>query len=194
MRRLIEQCAAAFTSPGCSPIATIEIGLRPKPIGDNPAHATQRPKGFVLDPISNGAIGRIGALIKHQRQNLTLGLWHLEELFGIFDFSRNGFFNHDVQARLERGTGQGHMAKMGRGDNHRRADATSNERLATVKHLHRWIRRPTPSPSFDHIGNRCQHHLRVVLQPFAMGAAHITNPNHADSNAHQDTPKFLIKS
>ena len=154
MQALVEQHAAAFPLPGSAPSTAGIVSLGPEPIRHDPAYAHHLAHLPALDQLLDFEITRLGAKLEHAGEN-HFGILAVrgDQPFGIGFVRRDRFFDHGMDALVQRRDAQCGMLVMRRGNDDGINQPGANQLFAIRENLERFV--PFQFAR-DGIGNRSQ--------------------------------------
>lgn len=116
MGALVEEDAAAFAFPCGAPAAGSVVGFGAEPVGAVPEDAADGAEFAVGDETLDLLVDGVGAELEHGAEDLLGALVGGDETFAVGFVDGEGFFDHDMEAGVERGDAHGGVEVVRGGD------------------------------------------------------------------------------
>ena len=179
---LVDQRAAALRLPGGAPCAAVVVSLGAIPVRDDPCDPLDMAQLPLLHHLPQLLVYRVGPLVVHDAEfpvGLRRGGVHLLYLLRV-DPCR--LLRDDVQAVAECLYGKGRMEIMGRGDDHRIAQAAAVQLLCLAEYRDLGILLPRRLTSGrGNVADCSQLHARHLSfrHAFHMYGSHVPETDYA---------------
>ena len=188
MEALVEEDAAAFAFPSGSPSTAGVVGVGSIPVGNDPVDADDFAQFAICDEPSDFGVSRLGPKLKHGgkyggRMLAALG----DKPLGVRFVRRNWFFDHEMQAGVQRLYAQRGVLVVGRGDDDGVNLARLDQGFSVAVNCQRFV-------GFQLVrrraANRLQHSLfdRALAEIIGVVPSHVAHADDADSNRIHASP------